>query len=110
LSAGVLLEPRKLDEDPLCCFGSQIAGLARARADGGLEHEVEILDRFARKIGPTGRTREIVLADAFLDAVDAEGFGVLDVGDGILDQVVGAVTLAALRTLDEHIVEAIQMA
>jgi len=88
----------------LCRLRPQVAGLAVAGTDVGREHEVEVLDRHARKRGATGRAGDVVVGDELLDFRPGQRLGVLDLCDR-LDEVVGAVGLAALGTLDEHVVE-----
>jgi len=90
-------------------LGAQIAGVGVAGTDVRREHQIERVDGLTGQPRTAVRADEFVLGDDVLDFGDGEALGVL-VLRVVLDDVIRAVALAALGTLDEHVVEAVQMA
>ncbi|ELZ73756.1 hypothetical protein C457_00685 [Haloferax prahovense DSM 18310] len=107
--ARVLLDARELHEDALRRLGAEVAGRRGAGSDVRLEHEVEVLDRLAGEVRAAGRTDEAEVGDFLRRLLGRQCLRVLQFGV-VLDEVVRAVGLAALGALDEHVVEAVEVA
>ena len=103
--AEVAQEPGEVDEHALCSLRAEVAGHLIARADHGLEHEVELVD--LGELSATLRTADLVVLNAAIDLLIAESIRHLH---DVLDEVVGPVDLLAIFATGERIGEAAQVA